>query len=156
MSRFRALAVCVGLLLTIGPLFAQQRPDFSGHWVMVSPLDGAEQEQVVTQDATTLTVAPAAGGGRPDARLQAGRHREPGRAVCRRHVGHDLKGGVDGPRRNVDKLASVVLSPRQGQPMILRLALSVCRRLLREKRLKKGQIADSSCIAPIRTLHTVT
>jgi hypothetical protein len=58
--------VVTGLVLlfgtSIGAPFAQQKPDFSGHWVMVSPSEGAGQEQVVTQDATTLTVAPAAGG----------------------------------------------------------------------------------------------
>jgi hypothetical protein len=57
--------VFVGLLFAIDPLFAQQKPDFSGHWVMVSPVEGAGQEQVVTQDATTLKVAPAAGGPGP-------------------------------------------------------------------------------------------
>jgi hypothetical protein len=59
MLRRPTVAVFVGLLCTVGTPFAQQQPNFSGHWVMVSPPEGAWQEQVVTQDASTLTVAGA-------------------------------------------------------------------------------------------------
>lgn len=41
---------------------ARQTPNFSGRWVMVSPPDGAGEEQTVTQDATTLSTAHAAEG----------------------------------------------------------------------------------------------
>jgi hypothetical protein len=63
------MRVITGLVLlfaaSIGVANAQQKPDFSGHWVMASPPDGVGQEQVVTQNATTVTVAPAAGGAGP-------------------------------------------------------------------------------------------
>lgn len=35
---------------------AQQKPSFSGHWVITSPEKNAGAEQIVTQDAKTLTV----------------------------------------------------------------------------------------------------
>jgi len=53
LTRFLAAA----LVLTIGAgVQAQQKPDFSGRWVITSPPEGAGREQVVTQDEKTLTV----------------------------------------------------------------------------------------------------
>ena len=49
-------------VLTVGVL-AQQKPNFSGRWVITSPKDSAGQEQIVTQDAKTLTVEHASEGG---------------------------------------------------------------------------------------------
>jgi hypothetical protein len=41
----------------------QQRPNFSGRWVIVSPKEGAGQEQLVTQDDKTLTTEHGSSGG---------------------------------------------------------------------------------------------
>jgi hypothetical protein len=41
-----------------------QKPAFSGRWVVVSPAEGAGQEQIVTQDEKTITIEhPSEGGG---------------------------------------------------------------------------------------------
>jgi hypothetical protein len=51
----------VGLAQSAG---AQQKPNFSGRWVITSPADSAGQEQLITQDAKTLTVEhPSESGG---------------------------------------------------------------------------------------------
>ena len=47
---------------------AQPRPSFSGHWVITSPVDGAGGEQIVTQDAKTLTVEQIPNGDRKNSR----------------------------------------------------------------------------------------
>jgi hypothetical protein len=47
----RLLAAALVLTTAAG---AQQKPSFSGRWVIVSPPKGAGQEQVVTHDAKTL------------------------------------------------------------------------------------------------------
>jgi len=49
-------------VLTVSVL-AQPKPNFSGRWVITSPADSAGQEQIVTQDAKTLTVEHASEGG---------------------------------------------------------------------------------------------
>jgi len=41
----------------------QQKPNFSGRWVITSPAGSAGQEQIVTQDDKTLTVQHASEGG---------------------------------------------------------------------------------------------
>ena len=73
MTPFPRIAVAL-LLLTV-PAVAQQkavapqkpvvqkRPNFSGTWVIVSPKEGAGQEQIVTQDAKTLTAEHGSSGG---------------------------------------------------------------------------------------------
>ena len=45
-------------LLTVG-LTAQQKPDFSGRWVILAPAEGAGSEQIVVHDlkANTLTLS---------------------------------------------------------------------------------------------------
>ena len=54
------VALSIGVLMvwgfTITANGQTEKPDFSGRWVMVSPAEGAGQEQVIKQDATTLTV----------------------------------------------------------------------------------------------------
>ncbi len=57
---FAFLAV---VALGVVAIAAQQKPNFSGRWVVVSPADAAGQEQVVTHDATTLTTGHASEGG---------------------------------------------------------------------------------------------
>jgi hypothetical protein len=54
------LAAAVVLTAAAG---AQQKPDFSGRWVITSPPEGAGREQVVTQDEKSLTVEQAASSG---------------------------------------------------------------------------------------------
>ena len=49
-------------VLTVSVL-AQPKPTFSGRWVITSPADSAGQEQIVTQDAKTLTVEHGSEGG---------------------------------------------------------------------------------------------
>jgi hypothetical protein len=53
-----ALSVLMVLGFTITASGQTEKPDFSGRWVMVTPAEGAGQEQVVKQDATTLTIGP--------------------------------------------------------------------------------------------------
>jgi hypothetical protein len=55
----------IGLVLAfvIQAAAPQQKPDFSGRWVGVSPAENAGNEQVITQDASTLrTGHPSEGG----------------------------------------------------------------------------------------------
>ena len=53
----QALVGSVGILLALAVISAQEKPDFAGRWVLVSPGEGAGQEHIVTQDAATLTTA---------------------------------------------------------------------------------------------------
>lgn len=48
--------VVVGLVVLGSSLMAQAKPNFSGRWVQVSPERGAGREDIVTHDATTLTI----------------------------------------------------------------------------------------------------
>lgn len=48
--------VAWGLVVLGAGLQAQTRPNFSGRWVQVSPERGAGREDIVTHDATTLTI----------------------------------------------------------------------------------------------------
>jgi hypothetical protein len=57
-----AVVGSVGLLVGLGGLAAQEKPSFAGRWVLVSPAESAGQEQIVTQDGTTLTAEHAAEG----------------------------------------------------------------------------------------------
>lgn len=50
-----ARIVAMAVLLTTAAS-AQQKPNFSGRWVIVSPAEGAGREQIVTQDDKTLSV----------------------------------------------------------------------------------------------------
>ena len=56
-----ARVVVAALALTIG-VGAQQKPNFSGRWVVVSPKEGAGQEQIVTHTDKTLTTQHASEG----------------------------------------------------------------------------------------------
>ena len=65
MPKVTRLVVAV-LALTIG-VGAGQKPNFSGRWVIVSPKEGAGQEQIITQTDKTLTTQHAAEG--PDHKM---------------------------------------------------------------------------------------
>jgi hypothetical protein len=56
------VALLIAVLMVVGVTITAngqtEKPDFSGRWVMVSPAEGAGLEQVVKQDATTLTIGP--------------------------------------------------------------------------------------------------
>jgi hypothetical protein len=56
-----ARVVVAALALTIG-VGAQQKPNFSGRWVVVTPKEGAGQEQIVTHTDKTLTTQHASEG----------------------------------------------------------------------------------------------
>jgi hypothetical protein len=58
MSRTSRAVLVIGLALPV-LAGAQQKPDFSGRWVVVEPADGAGSEQQITHDlkANTLTIA---------------------------------------------------------------------------------------------------
>jgi hypothetical protein len=58
MTLYDTFAILAGMLLVVGTPFAQQQPDLSGQWVVVSAPEGAGQGMQVNQDATTLTVDP--------------------------------------------------------------------------------------------------
>jgi hypothetical protein len=59
MRRSRLAVTLVGLVLLPASPAAQQKPDFSGLWVVVAPADGAGTEQRITHDlkANTLMLA---------------------------------------------------------------------------------------------------
>ncbi len=57
------LTVLTAITLGVVAIAAQQKPNFSGRWVTVSPTEAAGQEQVVTHDAATLTTGHASEGG---------------------------------------------------------------------------------------------
>ena len=54
--------VAAGIVLWVAAASAQQRPNFSGRWVAVSPAEAAGQEQVIEHDATSLAVSHASTG----------------------------------------------------------------------------------------------
>lgn len=64
--RIRARILAAAIVLSVGASAqAPQKPNFSGRWVIVSPPEGAGQEQIVVQDEKTLsTENPSQGGGR--------------------------------------------------------------------------------------------
>lgn len=62
MTHVRIGFTIVGVLALVAAAAAQQRPDFSGRWVVVSPAEGAGQEQRVEQTETTLTLSHGAEG----------------------------------------------------------------------------------------------
>ena len=63
MTRKHAVSILVAIVACVTGVFAQQRPNFSGRWVLVSPVNEAGQQQVVKHDATTLsTEHPSEGG----------------------------------------------------------------------------------------------
>jgi hypothetical protein len=57
-----AIASSALLLLLSAQVSAQPKPDFSGTWILVSPVDVAGQEHTITQDATTFTRSHASEG----------------------------------------------------------------------------------------------
>lgn len=61
MMRTGLAATMVGVL-TVTAAAAQQKPNFSGRWVIVSPAEGAGQEQIVKHDEKTLSTAHASEG----------------------------------------------------------------------------------------------
>jgi hypothetical protein len=59
-----AFAATIGAAALIAvTTHAQQRPDFSGRWVGVSPAEAKGEEQTVKHDATSLTVSHPSEGG---------------------------------------------------------------------------------------------
>lgn len=62
MKRNRSLFVLAIVTLGVVALAAQQKPNFSGRWVAVSPADAAGQEQFVKHDATSLSTSHEAEG----------------------------------------------------------------------------------------------
>jgi len=50
-------AIVIASLCLVATISAQQKPNFSGHWVAVSPADAAGQEQFVKHDATSLATS---------------------------------------------------------------------------------------------------
>ena len=56
-----AIGLVLALVIQAAP--AQQRPDFSGRWVGVSPAENAGNEEFITQDASTLRTGHASSGG---------------------------------------------------------------------------------------------
>src|SRR5262245_27664638 len=57
MRRVLVAVTMIGFAWAVGPI-AQQKPDFSGRWVVVSPASDTGSEQLVTHDlkANTLTL----------------------------------------------------------------------------------------------------
>jgi len=56
----RVIRLTVAVLIMIGgaaSISAQQKPDFTGHWVILGSGKGPAQEQLVTVDEKTLTTA---------------------------------------------------------------------------------------------------
>ncbi len=59
-----ARILTAAVVLTVGATAqTQQKPNFSGHWVIVSPPEGAGDEQIVKQDEKTLSTEHASEGG---------------------------------------------------------------------------------------------
>ena len=58
-----ASLVAAGIVLSVAMASTQQKPNFSGRWIAVSPAEAAGQEQVVEHDATSLAVGHASTGG---------------------------------------------------------------------------------------------
>lgn len=63
MKLLRALCGLTVILVLGVVSHAQTRPNFSGHWVQISPEDGAGAEQFIKHDATTLATAHDSEGG---------------------------------------------------------------------------------------------
>jgi hypothetical protein len=65
-------AACAMAALAGAPevLARDQRPNFSGRWVIVQPEKGAGQEQIVKHDAATLSKTPVGDRGGPPATYQ--------------------------------------------------------------------------------------
>lgn len=60
---YRILSITVAVFLAFAGLSGQEKPNFSGTWVAVSPEVAIGQEQTVKQTATTLTRGHASRGG---------------------------------------------------------------------------------------------
>ena len=98
-----ALALAVLVARSAG---AQAKPDFSGRWVQVTPSavgEGGGQEQVVRQDAASVTIDHASEGG---GHSQVYRFDSESRGM----LGHDVevisKAAWDGPRLVLTSTAS--------------------------------------------------
>lgn len=63
MRSFLAGITLATLALAVAGTSAQQKPDFSGTWVVVSPSESAGEETTIKQDATTFTHGHASEGG---------------------------------------------------------------------------------------------
>lgn len=63
MKRAHIVIGSVGMLFLAAAVNAQQKPNFAGTWVIVSPADAAGQEETITQDEKTLTKSHASEGG---------------------------------------------------------------------------------------------
>jgi hypothetical protein len=64
MNQWRQWAsVCWALLIAAATVGAQQKPNFSGTWVAISPAEAAGQEQEVRHTDTTLSTGHASEGG---------------------------------------------------------------------------------------------
>jgi len=61
MAKWMQVMSAAVLVMTAG-LGAQPKPNFSGRWVLATPVKGSAQEQIVTQDEKTLTTEHAAAG----------------------------------------------------------------------------------------------
>ena len=73
MTPHRSVALGFACMLLFTPDMlarTQQRPNFSGRWVIVQPEKGAGQEQVIKHDETTLSKTPTSGRGGPPANYQ--------------------------------------------------------------------------------------
>lgn len=55
-------AASAGTCLAVLAAVAQEKPDFSGRWMIVIPVESAGVEQVVKHDATTLSMSHASEG----------------------------------------------------------------------------------------------
>jgi hypothetical protein len=62
MSSIHVCAVSAVICLAVLVGVAQLKPDFSGRWVVVTPVEGAGVEQIVKHDATTLSMTHASEG----------------------------------------------------------------------------------------------
>ena len=62
MERTSSLALVLALALASTVASAQKKPDFSGTWIVVTPAEGAGQEQEVRHTATTLSTGHASSG----------------------------------------------------------------------------------------------
>jgi len=73
-TRFAAIAAACVLVPVLGApgalARAQQRPNFSGRWVIVQPEKGAGQEQVIKHDDKMLSKTPVGDRGGPPATYQ--------------------------------------------------------------------------------------
>ena len=62
MTSQQSLIGAIAVALTVAAPAAQEKPNFSGRWVVASPAPDAGQEQTVTQTAATLTMGHASEG----------------------------------------------------------------------------------------------